>query len=181
MPPLAQLALVILATYSLFLYDMSRSRTRPAGRSETIATPFGVEEYAEFGQGEPVLVIHGAAGGFDQALEVTLPFAGYVYRLIAPSRFGYLASVARVLCRSSCGQMPTYRCSITSASVRRSLSAFRRACGRRSNSQPVIVNAAELSFWSCRLIPCPKGHRSMVDRRRKRSSAPTLSLGRSRD
>jgi hypothetical protein len=80
---LAQLALVTLATYGLFLYDMSRSRTRLAGRSETIVTPFGVEEYAEFGQGEPVLVIHGAAGGFDQALEMTLPFAGYGYWLIA--------------------------------------------------------------------------------------------------
>jgi pimeloyl-ACP methyl ester carboxylesterase len=44
------------------------------------------------GVGESILVVHGAGGGFDQALDMTGTMAGHGYRLIAPSRFGYLRS-----------------------------------------------------------------------------------------
>ena len=75
-----------------FVRDLAAARERLVGRSSTIETSFGAMEYAESGQGEPVLVIHGAAGGFDQALDMTGALAGHGYRLIAPSRFGYLRS-----------------------------------------------------------------------------------------
>jgi pimeloyl-ACP methyl ester carboxylesterase len=75
-----------------FFRDLANARERLAGRSSTIETSFGSMEYAEAGQGEPVLVIHGAGGGFDQALDMTGTLAGDEYRLIAPSRFGYLRS-----------------------------------------------------------------------------------------
>jgi pimeloyl-ACP methyl ester carboxylesterase len=51
-------------------------------------------EYALRGHGEPVLVIHGAGGGFDQSLDLIGPLGPYGYRLIAPSRFGYLRSAS---------------------------------------------------------------------------------------
>ena len=57
-----------------------------------MATSFAIMEYAQIGTGEPILVVHGAAGGFDQALDMAGPLAEHGYRLIAPSRFGYLRS-----------------------------------------------------------------------------------------
>jgi 2-hydroxy-6-oxonona-2,4-dienedioate hydrolase len=78
----------------LYARDLSRAHMRLAGRSQTIATPFGNMEYALLGQGGPVLVVHGAAGGFDQSLDMMGPLAEHGYQLIAPSRFGYLRSAS---------------------------------------------------------------------------------------
>ena len=52
----------------------------------------GTIEFAECGNGPAVLVSHGAGGGFDQGLELGRAFAGDNYRIIAPSRFGYLGT-----------------------------------------------------------------------------------------
>jgi pimeloyl-ACP methyl ester carboxylesterase len=75
-----------------YVRDLAGARARLMGRSATIKTSFGNLEYAAIGQGEPILVVHGAAGGFDQALDMTGSLAERGYRLIAPSRFGYLRS-----------------------------------------------------------------------------------------
>jgi pimeloyl-ACP methyl ester carboxylesterase len=47
-------------------------------------------EYADTGTGSAVLAIHGAGGGFDQSLDLAKDFLDPGYRVIAPSRFGYL-------------------------------------------------------------------------------------------
>lgn len=52
----------------------------------------GIIEYAVRGEGEPIVVLHGAGGGFDQGLLIAQSFIGSSYRIIAPSRFGYLGS-----------------------------------------------------------------------------------------
>ncbi len=39
-----------------------------------------------------MLIVHGAAGGFDQGIDLTGAMAGRGYQLISPSRFGYLRS-----------------------------------------------------------------------------------------
>lgn len=62
--------------------------------SEIVETPAGTVEYATLGKGAPMLVLHGAGGGFDQGLHLTAELAEHGYRLIAPSRFGYLRSRA---------------------------------------------------------------------------------------
>jgi pimeloyl-ACP methyl ester carboxylesterase len=80
--------------YAAFQHDLSGARARLAGRSEVVETPFGAVEYARVGKGDPVLVVHGAAGGFDQALEMAGGLSPRGYELIAPSRFGYLRSPA---------------------------------------------------------------------------------------
>lgn len=90
-------ALVVLvagagAVFAVFRRDLAVAHERLADRSEVLATPYGRMEYAVAGQGDPVLAIHGAAGGFDQALDMTGALAGRGYRVIAPSRFGYLRS-----------------------------------------------------------------------------------------
>ena len=78
--------------WMLFERDMGELRARLIGRSQQIETVFGAVEYAQSGEGTPVLAIHGSGGGFDQALEMVGSLSDYGYRLIAPSRFGYLGS-----------------------------------------------------------------------------------------
>jgi 2-hydroxy-6-oxonona-2,4-dienedioate hydrolase len=92
----ASLAIMAVAgalVYTSYARDMTAARARLAGRSTTIPTTLGTLEYAEAGRGAPVLVIHGAEGGFDQGLDTAGPLAASGFRLIAPSRFGYLRSV----------------------------------------------------------------------------------------
>jgi pimeloyl-ACP methyl ester carboxylesterase len=55
-------------------------------------TERGAIEYGEAGRGYPVLVIHGAGSGYDHALLGGQFALGDDYRVIAPSRFGYLRS-----------------------------------------------------------------------------------------
>ena len=90
--PVLSTALIAVGTYVAFSRSLTRARARLAGRSDMVETSFGAMEYAVMGEGEPVLSIHGAAGGFDQTLDMTGALAGRGYRLIAPSRFGYLRS-----------------------------------------------------------------------------------------
>lgn len=61
---------------------------RVATGSNMAQTRCGPIEYASRGEGPPVLVVHGAGGGFDQGLLIGEPLRGF--RTIAVSRFGYL-------------------------------------------------------------------------------------------
>lgn len=62
-----------------------------AGQGSLIAaTASGPIEYGEHGAGAPLLSIHGAGGGFDQGLANAASFFDEGFRVIAPSRFGYL-------------------------------------------------------------------------------------------
>ena len=89
---LAILAIAAASVYAIFARDLSVARAGLVGRSQTMDTSFGALEYATIGMGEPVLTIHGAGGGFDQSIDITGALAERGYRLIAPSRFGYLGS-----------------------------------------------------------------------------------------
>ncbi len=60
--------------------------------SRVAATACGPVEYAVAGTGDPVLVVHGAMGGFDQGLMLADAFVASGYQAIAVSRFGYLRS-----------------------------------------------------------------------------------------
>jgi 2-hydroxy-6-oxonona-2,4-dienedioate hydrolase len=78
-----------LVTYTRYRKEIRAIRDR-VDRGGTIAeTAAGKIEYAEIGEGEPMLSIHGAGGGYDQGLLVASDF-GDGYRVVAPSRFGYL-------------------------------------------------------------------------------------------
>jgi pimeloyl-ACP methyl ester carboxylesterase len=77
--------------YGLYRRDLAaaRARLRPAA-SELVMTPCGAIEYAAVGAGPPILLVHGAGGGFDQGLAIGAPFAAHGHRVVAMSRFGYL-------------------------------------------------------------------------------------------
>jgi pimeloyl-ACP methyl ester carboxylesterase len=73
--------------------DLRRDQNRLAAiRRAVIDTGFGRVEYTQDGDGPPVLIVHGVLGGCDFGIgpgRASIP-AGY--RIISPSRFGYLGS-----------------------------------------------------------------------------------------
>jgi pimeloyl-ACP methyl ester carboxylesterase len=84
--------IAVVGIFIAFMRDLTDARARVTGHSEIVSTPHGTLEYATAGNGPPVLSIHGAGGGFDQALDMTGALAGRGYKIVAPSRFGYLGS-----------------------------------------------------------------------------------------
>ncbi len=58
--------------------------------SQVIETKCGPIEYTTMGEGPPVLMLHGAGGGYDQGILLAQTLVGDGFRIIAPSRFGYL-------------------------------------------------------------------------------------------
>ena len=77
-------------SYGVYRRDLAAARARLAGASELVTTPCGPIEYAAVGTGPPILLVHGAGGGFDQGVAIGAPLAARGYRVIAMSRFGYL-------------------------------------------------------------------------------------------
>ncbi|CDX16788.1 conserved exported hypothetical protein [Mesorhizobium sp. ORS 3324] len=77
---------------AFLLYRSELGRLHDAvGRGSLIANlDTGPIEYADSGAGIPLLSIHGAGGGFDMGLALAADLAGGGFRVIAPSRFGYL-------------------------------------------------------------------------------------------
>ena len=81
-----------LAAYGAYQRDMARLRADLAKGSTLIDTRHGLIEVATSGEGTPVLLLHGAGGGYDQALLLARMFGPPGHRWIAVSRFGYLRS-----------------------------------------------------------------------------------------
>ena len=76
--------------YTSYQRDIRQARERASTGSRIAQTPCGPIEYAVTGDGPPVLVVHGAGGGYDQGLDFGEPLARSGFRIIAVSRFGYL-------------------------------------------------------------------------------------------
>jgi pimeloyl-ACP methyl ester carboxylesterase len=78
--------------YAAYRKDIKAARRRIKTGRQFIDSPDGPIEFAEAGNGPAVLLIHGAGGGFDQGLDLGETYLGDGYRVIAPSRFGYLGT-----------------------------------------------------------------------------------------
>jgi pimeloyl-ACP methyl ester carboxylesterase len=76
--------------YSRYRRDLRQARERISKGSRIALTPCGPIEYADAGEGLPILLVHGAGGGYDQSLEFGGVLVDRGFRIIAPSRFGYL-------------------------------------------------------------------------------------------
>jgi len=88
---LGLLAVVLAALIGIAYHtDIRAARARVSSGSKLINTPCGLIEYADEGTGPVIFAIHGAGGGFDQSLDLARAFLDPGYRVIAPSRFGYL-------------------------------------------------------------------------------------------
>jgi pimeloyl-ACP methyl ester carboxylesterase len=80
---------LVAITYS-YQRDVQQARDRVSRGSRIAHTACGLIEYGIAGEGPPVLVVHGAGGGFDQGLDFSTPLVASGFRIIAMSRFGYL-------------------------------------------------------------------------------------------
>jgi 2-hydroxy-6-oxonona-2,4-dienedioate hydrolase len=80
----------VCATYLVYSRDMWAVLERKSIESQVIQTRQGPVEFATWGSGPAVLVVHGAGGGYDQGRSIAKAFGGVGLHWIAPSRFGYL-------------------------------------------------------------------------------------------
>lgn len=88
----AGMAIPAYGVYRRYRHDMNAARARLAVvKRHVVSTEWGTVEYAEQGDGEPVLVVHGifhnCVGGLLSVRDLLTD-----RRVIAPSRFGYLGS-----------------------------------------------------------------------------------------
>lgn len=70
----------------------TQAETRLFGQADTLETRTGTLEFALAGSGPPLMMIHGTGGSFDQGLLFASKLRQRGFRIIAPSRFGYLGS-----------------------------------------------------------------------------------------
>lgn len=84
--------LFLLINYVRFTTKMSELKETLSNGSMTTMTSYGELEYAIEGSGRPILVIHGAGGGYDQGLLLAKTFASDEEQLIAISRPGFLGT-----------------------------------------------------------------------------------------
>ncbi|WP_137702712.1 alpha/beta fold hydrolase [Marimonas lutisalis] len=89
---LAALVAAALAIHWLYSRDMAQLYSRLDAQSRIVPLPQGPMQYADWGSGPAVLVIHGAGGGFDQGRLLPQAFGQPGVRWISVSRFGYLDS-----------------------------------------------------------------------------------------
>jgi pimeloyl-ACP methyl ester carboxylesterase len=91
--PLGIASVGVATTVARYFREVRAARQRVDSLgSQVIETECGPIEYARIGNGYPLLVVHGALGGFDQGLWVAQSFDISRYQIISISRFGYLRS-----------------------------------------------------------------------------------------
>ena len=78
------------AIHARYRADLAQAHARIASGSAIATTPCGAVEYADRGSGPAVLLVHGAGGGWDQGDDIAEWIAARGYRVVTPSRFGYL-------------------------------------------------------------------------------------------
>lgn len=104
--------------YSKYKREADQAQKRVSNSSQIAHTHCGVIEYAIIGDGPPVLVVHGAGGGYDQSLEFGRILADRGFRVIAMSRFGYLGTPLP-LDASTSAQADAYACLLDALNIRR--------------------------------------------------------------
>jgi pimeloyl-ACP methyl ester carboxylesterase len=87
------LVIGIVAVVARYQREISAAREQVNNLGSQVSeTDCGPIEYARVGDGSPVLVVHGALGGFDQGLHTAKYLIEKGFQVIAVSRFGYLRS-----------------------------------------------------------------------------------------
>jgi pimeloyl-ACP methyl ester carboxylesterase len=84
--------ILIALTYPNYHDAKTEAQKRLLTNSNILKTEYGDIEYAVKGEGTPILMLHGAAGGYDQGLWLGKVFFGNDYEFISVSRYGYIRS-----------------------------------------------------------------------------------------
>lgn len=82
--------IIITICYILYRKELHNFNIEMSKESQIFESPMGPIQYAIKGDGLPVLIIHGALGGYDQSASI-MPFLEGI-RGICPSFYGYLKS-----------------------------------------------------------------------------------------
>lgn len=89
---LSIILIVLVVSFPFYKKQMKAAGERIQSESRILETKYGKMEYAIRGHGKPILLIHGAGGGFDQGLWLGEVCLDGDYQFISPSKFGYLNS-----------------------------------------------------------------------------------------
>jgi pimeloyl-ACP methyl ester carboxylesterase len=119
----------------------------------SLETRVGSVELATFGNGPAVLCLHGAMGGYDQALILAKTLGGTGYRFVAPSRPGYLGTPL------SRGRAPEQQADLYAA-VLDALHIERTAVMAVSGGGPSAIHFAlrhQQRCWGLVLVSTPAG------------------------
>lgn len=84
--------ILIALTYPNYHDTKTEVQKRLLTNSNILKTDYEDIEYAVKGEGTPILMLHGAGGGYDQGLWLGKVFFGNDYKFISVSRYGYLRS-----------------------------------------------------------------------------------------
>ena len=88
----ATLAAVAVRAYRRDIAAASARLAEPDVPVHRLSLPWGTVEYARYGEGPPVLVLHGTGGGWDQGVDWARRRLAGEHDVISVSRFGYLGS-----------------------------------------------------------------------------------------
>ena len=86
------IVIILVVAFPSYQKQMKAARERIQSESRILETKYGKMEYAVRGHGKPILLIHGAGGGFDQGLWLGQVCLAGDFQFISPSKFGYLNS-----------------------------------------------------------------------------------------
>lgn len=89
---LSIILIFLIVAFPFYKKQMKAASERIQSESRILETKYGKMEYAVRGHGKPILLIHGAGGGFDQGLWLGEVCLDGDYQFISPSKFGYLNS-----------------------------------------------------------------------------------------
>jgi|RhiMethySRZTD1v2_1073278.scaffolds.fasta_scaffold01065_40 pimeloyl-ACP methyl ester carboxylesterase len=113
-------AIVTVLVSIAYRRDIDQAFKRISTGSQVVQTSCGPIEYAMVGAGMPVLIVHGAGGGFDQGMEFARDLAAAGLRVIAISRFGYLRTPLPADA-SAAAQADAHACLLDALGIRRAV------------------------------------------------------------
>ena len=126
-----------------FNSEMTAAHARVALGSVLIATRCGPIEYQEAGTGQPLLVVHGGGGGYDQGMAFASTLARSDIRVIAMSRFGFLRTPMPADASPS-AQADAHVCLLDALGIRRA-AVFGGSAGAPSAMQLAIAHPERVS------------------------------------
>ena len=152
----AVLAGLLALVFASYQRDMREARARVASGSQVAQTACGPIEFATDGEGPAVLAVHGAGGGFDQAVDLAGPLAARGFRVIRPSRFGYLRTPLPADA-SAAAQADAHACLLDALGIEREREVTVHEEGR--NYEAAGDYELELGMGRLKLIGVARGSR----------------------
>jgi 2-hydroxy-6-oxonona-2,4-dienedioate hydrolase len=137
-------------TYTRYQRDIHQARERISVGSQIAETPCGPIEYAVAGNGPPVLVVHGAGGGYDQGMDFAPALVQSGFRVIAMSRFGYLRTPLPADA-SAAAQADAHACLLDALNIRRA--AIAGASARAPSSMQFALRHPDRTVALVLLVP----------------------------